>query len=459
VSTYKRFLAAGAAGLLGAGFATSILAQAQPAAEPAQPSPPLGASPTAIGQPSGSVRPPLATDAQSSFDRDRNISVLQHPREGYEARGIRTGTFLVFPKVTVTAERNDNIYASDTGEVSDTVWHLQPEIAFNSDWARHALQGYVRGTLNRYQDNSGENTDEYGAGLRARIDVLRKAKINTSLDASHLTEPRTSANSPTGATEPVEYDLVAFALGGDREFNRLRVSGKFDSRNYDYTSPPSASGGVIDQKFRNRTIYSLQGRADYAVSPATAVFAEITGNKHEYDRQPPVVPVTRDSDGLQALAGVNFEIGALTRGEVAVGYIQQTFDDPTMRKLDGLGARAQVEWFPTQLTTVTVNASRTVEDSAVGNSAGYLSSNIGAQVDHEFLRNFIVTGRVGYGKDKYTGITREDVRTSAGLSATYLINHNLGLTVAYDYSDQDTRKGVGADFTVNKVGATLTVQY
>ncbi|MET0272316.1 MAG: outer membrane beta-barrel protein, partial [Phenylobacterium sp.] len=292
-----------------------------------------------------------------------------------------------------------------------------------------------------------------------RIDVLRQARINASVDASHNTEPRTSANSPATATKPVEYDLVAFALGGDREFNRLRVSGRFDSSTYDYTSPRNGAGAIIDQKFRDRTVSSLKGRADYAVSPATAVFAEIIGNKHSYDRQPPAVTLNRDSDGVQALAGVNFELGALTRGEVAVGYIQQTFDDPTMRKLDGLGARARVEWFPSELTTVTFNASRSVEDSAVGNSAGYLATDIGAQVDHEFLRNFIVTGKVGYGKDKYTGIVREDRRMTAGVAGTYLINHNLGLTVSYDYSDQDTRKGTGADFTVNKVGATLTVQY
>jgi hypothetical protein len=458
VSTYKRFLAAGAAGLLGAGFATSILAQAQPTAQPGQPTSPIG-GPTPVGPGMTSVAPPLSTTAKSSFSRDRNTSVMQHSREGYEARGLRAGTFLVFPKVTVTAERNDNIFAAATNEVSDTVWHVQPEVAFNSDWARHALQGYARVKLNRYQDNSDENTTEYGGGLRTQIDVLRQAQINANVDASHLTEPRTSANSPTGAKEPVEYDLVGLGVGGEREFNRLRVGANFSSQTYDYTSPPSAAGGVIDQKFRDRTVYSLQGRADYAISPATAVFAEVTANQHDYRRKPPAVTLNRDSDGVQALAGVNFELGALTRGEVAVGYIQQSFDDPTMRKLDGLGARARVEWFPSELTTVTFNASRSVEDSAVGNSAGYLATDVGAQVDHELLRNFLVAARVGYGKDKYTGVVREDRRVTASVSATYLINHNLGVTVGYDYSDQNTRKGVGADFTVNKVGATLTVQY
>ena len=36
----------------------------------------------------------------------------------------------------------------------------------------------------------------------------------------------------------------------------------------------------------------------------------------------------RDSEGVNALAGANFELGELVRGEIGLGYIEQRFDDP-----------------------------------------------------------------------------------------------------------------------------------
>jgi hypothetical protein len=111
------------------------------------------------------------------------------------------------------------------------------------------------------------------------------------------------------------------------------------------------------------------------------------------------------------------------------------------------------------LTTVTLTGTRDIQDSAVLGAAAYVSSNVRARVDHELLRNVILTGQVGWGKDEYTGIVREDERKSAGLAASYLINRTVGVSATYDYQEQKTKKGIGNNFKDNKVGVTLTVQY
>ncbi|MBL7599222.1 outer membrane beta-barrel protein, partial [Escherichia coli] len=84
----------------------------------------------------------------------------------------------------------------------------------------------------------------------------------------------------------------------------------------------------------------------------------------------------RDSSGYEALVGVNFEVGAVARGELAVGYISQEYDSAAFSNIDGFGARAQVQWFPTELTTFTVTGSRTIEDSGIVGSGGYLSNGV-----------------------------------------------------------------------------------
>jgi hypothetical protein len=470
----KRILMAGGTALILFGsFSTLVLAQPVNGVSPntnsplgqtntapnnSSTTPGQGSTSTGAGDKGGSLLS-NPNEGPSNFERDRNISVLQRPHEGYQAMGLHTGAFYVYPKISVTAEHNDNIYAADTAKKSDTIWRITPEVAANSNWSRHGIQGYARAVINRYQDFSTENTNDYGLGASGRLDVLRKANVNGGVDYARLTEPRTSPNSPAAALKPARYDLTSAHLGAEREFNRLRISGRYNFQKFSYDNPPKTGGGFVDQTYRDRDVNSLMGRVDYAVSPDTAVFFELAGNKRSYDRKPPAVDLNRNSKGVQGLVGANFEIGPTTRGEVAVGYFSQSFDDARLKDIKGFGARAQVEWFPTQLTTVTVAGGRTIEDSASPGAGAYLSSNISAQVDHELLRNVIITGQAAYGNDQYKVIGRTDHRATAGVSATYLLNRVVGLTASYNYSKQTTVRGVGSPFTVNKVAATLTAQF
>jgi hypothetical protein len=401
-------------------------------------------------------------EAYSNFKRDRNVSVRQRPHPGYEALGLREGAFMVWPKLNTTVEYNNNIFATDGGEQSDTIFHVSPEVDLTSQWSRHQLDAYARATINRYVDHTTEDTEDYSVGASGRLDVLRTAQINGGLNWNQLTEPRTSAAS-LGQAKPVQYQLTSSYLSGAREFNRLRLSGRFDAQNFLYLSET----GNRPQSDRDRTLYVFTGRADYAVSPDTAVFVQVAGNTRDYRLQAsPSVLATypgfqdRDSSGVEALVGANFEISALWRGEVGVGYLNQSYDNKAFKDISGFGARAQVEWFPTQLTTVTFTGSRTVEDAGITGSSGYLSTNIGAQVDHELLRNVILSAQAAYGKDDYRGIDRNDERYTAGISATYLVNRSVGVTVGYNHFQQDSKGLAGSgQFSVDKVGATLTLQY
>ncbi len=416
-----------------------------------------GLSTPAVAQSAG--RMAAASDAQTNFARDRNVSVMQRPREGYEAVGLRMGSFMAYPKVSLGAEHNDNIYATDGAEIDDLVWRVAPEINVSSDWSRHALNAYARASILRYQDFGTEDSEDLSVGASAQIDMQRNSFITLGADWADLVEPRTSPNAAVGALEPTAYETTAARAAVSHELNRLRLSGGYSFKSFDYDDGRNLAGGVVAQQYRDRDEHVVTARADYAVSPATALFVEVSRNVRDYRLARPAVTLVRDSEGTQALVGSNFELGATSRGEIAVGYLSQEYDDPTLGDIDGFGARAQVEWFPTQLTTVTFTGSRTIEESASPGSAGYTSANVGVKVDHELMRNVILTGNVSQGKDDYQGITREDDRFNAGVGATYLLNRHVGLTVAYSHMDMDSSGVGGQDFKVNKVGATLALQF
>ena len=168
----------------------------------------------------------------------------------------------------------------------------------------------------------------------------------------------------------------------------------------------------------------------------------------------------RDSAGVETLAGVDFEMGALVRAQVAAGHVQQDFDDPTVRDIDGLAADARVEWFPTSLTTVTFSGERTVEDAERVGAAGALSSRFGLTVDHELLRNLILTARLGWRRQAFNDADRRDRRFTAALEAVYLINRRYGVSLTAS-REQRLSQGTaaGAAFEINRLAGALVARF
>jgi len=406
----------------------------------------------------------------SNFVRDRNISVQDRPKPGYEAIGVPAGSFIIWPKAQLTTEYNDNIYATKDDTVDDLITEVAPQVTIVSDWGRHALVGYARANFARHADYHHENTDDYEVGTRGRLDVTRSMTLNGQLEYDQEHEPRTSANV-TDAISPTQFEVGHVAATARYELNRLLLSGQTDFRTYKFNNGIAEDGTVVVQDDRDRNEFVFTGRGDYAISPDTAVFIEATGETRDYKRGTfsGVVNrlVTRDSDGYILLTGANFELGSLTRGEIAVGYMSQSYDDSAFKNVNGFSARVRVEWFPTELTTVTLTGARTIEESAVIGAAGYIASSLEARVDHELLRNVILTGQISYANDDYQGASsngftfdRTDDILNFGLSATYLLNRHTGLTFNYGYLKQNSKgREAGRDFTVNQVGLTLVLQY
>ena len=402
-----------------------------------------------------------AQDLGSNFKRDKNVSVRQRPRPDYEATGQKAGGFTLYPRVTMDLEHNDNIYAQATGKESDTIWRVKPELAVRSDWSRHALGFFAGGNMIRYTDFNTEDAEEYTVSANGRIDIARGSNITGSVQAQHLVEPRTTPTAPTASGKPVEYDLNQGNISLTKEFNRLRVIGRVEAKQFDYEDVPrNDRTGTIDQDFRDRDEVYYGGKAEYAVSPDTALYLAATGNKKSYDTN--VVGLDRSSDGYVVGVGANFDISELVRGDVQVGYMEQSYDAAGFNKIDGFNAVGRLEWFPTQLTTVGLNGSRTIEESVAPRSPGYVSNNIGASIDHELLRNVLLSASAGYGKDKYEQIDREDKRTNLSATATYLVNRRIGLFLTYTYLKQESAGAPldrGASFKVNKIAASVALQF
>ena len=410
------------------------------------------------------------TTAESNFARDRNVGVRERPHPEFEAQGVRFGAFMAYPRVEIAVEHDDNIFPTTPGpQEDDVIWRVKPQINVVSGWSRHQMELWAAASVNRFTDHESENTTDWRVGGHLRLDLAERTTVEAKLEHADLTEPRTSSNAVGAQAEPVQYTMDEASLGIAKEFNRLRLGAGVDWRKFDYDdvrriAPP----GVIEQDDRDRLVTAVTGRADYAISPATAVFVETTWNDRAFDTPTPVpAPILfaeRDSSGYSVLAGVNFELSNLTRGEIGVGYLDQNYDSPAFADISGFGYRAKLEWFPSQLTTVTATAARSVEDSGFIGGGGYLFTDLGVQVDHELFRNVILTGQFSWTKSEYEfqapGASREDDRSLIAVSATWLVNRRVGLNVGFSHLNQDSSGTLaGPEFDDNKVGAALVLQF
>lgn len=393
---------------------------------------------------------------QGMFARDRNVSVMERPRPEYETRVIQAGAFVYKPQLNLALEYTDNVFAAASQEEEDFVAVINPQIAAQSTWSRHGFSADASVTRREYLDFTDESVWNYNVGALGQLDVVRDTFFTLGANYASLTEPRTSAGAAGQAAEPIEYDTGLVAAAFERTVNRVRVRGDVDYSTMDYDDAPLFGGGFAEQDFRDRDQIQYKLRGDYAISPDTALFARVKFNEREYDLSPPDVAVLRDSDGYTIEGGADFDLGGIARGAVAVGYMEQRFDSPVFQDIDGLSVDALVEWFPTQLTTVTFIASRGVQDAAIAGAAGYLNTNFTATVDHEVRRNVILSGTVQLSEDDYDGVDRLDERVNYEIAATYFLNRNLGLRASVNHFEQESSGAAGnQDYELNRVAVSL----
>jgi hypothetical protein len=122
-----------------------------------------------------------------------------------------------------------------------------------------------------------------------------------------------------------------------------------------------------------------------------------------------------------------------------------------------------VEWFPTQLTTVTFRGFAGITDPGIPEALSADTQRYSIRADHELLRNVVLYGEVGVGNYKFnasplfTAYEREDEFTDVNIGGTYKLNKHARVEAGYAFHTRDST-GLGAtdlDQNVFSVGLRL----
>ena len=385
----------------------------------------------------------------------RGETVRERARADYDAAGIRSGGFLIFPSVEARLRRESNIYRTERGETGDTVISVRPAIEAVSQWSNHKLVARAGANADSFADEDDENTTDWFMNADGRIDVTRDTNLDLRLSVEELHEDRGDPNAPHSAREPLSYSRRGVRLGGFHRFNRVSLAFEGAFRRLDFDNGVDRAGNRIDQRDRDRDESEMMARAGYAAGVGYEAFVRATRYERRYEHHD---LTDRDSEGWELAAGTDLDLGGIVVGEIFAGYRSQGYDDPSLLGISGLTLGGSVNWNVTPLTTINSFVRRTVEETVIGGSPGFLATVLDLGVDHELLRNLILSANLRLTTNDYEGIAREDDLLSFGFGGTYLGSRNLHADFGYRRESRDSTEG-GVDYDNDVVYLNLRLQH
>jgi len=393
------------------------------------------------------------------YGRGKNVSVMERERPDYQAQGIHAGGFTILPKLEIGVDYTDNLYAVGPSSAanpdpfmsprSDVGFIVSPTIVAQSNWGRHSLIALASYQDESFADHTTEDQRSWTIQSNGRIDVHGDSYINLGFDVEHSFEARGSTTTQTSSATPVPFNTQGVYFRGLYSQDRLQASIDGDFRNYSYSEVqqlnPGAPETPIAESLRDFTQGRIGGRLDFALTPDEALFGKVTYSDGDYLNGIAYFPQTgynfspkRNYDELRFLAGGNFDITALARGEVGIGYVDRQYALSIYRGVSGLAASVKVEYFPTQLVTLTLTGQRLIQDAAFSTAGGYFENIVSLGADYELKRNIIISAIGGVELDDFEGINRSDTASDFKVIGKYFLSRYVGLNATLDYTTRDS---------------------
>ncbi|USI72475.1 outer membrane beta-barrel protein [Sphingomonas morindae] len=391
-----------------------------------------------------------------NYDRGRNVSVTERDRPEYTAIGIQAGSFSLYPRLDLGTGFTTNAFQTDLKKRSSAYFTIVPELKVVSDWSRNSLQFAAGGDLRRYTAQPVRDQDGWHVGTTSRFDIGSDSSLSASASTARQYETRFSGATPADVSSAVPYQLTNGQLTATSVQGRFRFVGIGDFTTLGFRPITTLAGDTRDQSFRDRHATTATAQVEYAVTPSISTFVQGGFTRTFYISAVPGSSDDRTSKQWRAIAGVSMDLSALVRGSFGIGYSRRTYNSPLYQRVQGLSFEGRLEYFMTQLTTFTLAARRVIQDSQVVNSSGFFNTGVGGRVDHELLRNLILTAGADYEQDSYRGIDATAKVFAVNGGARYLISRTLGIagTVTYGRRRND---GVSVGPVFGETSGLLTV--
>ena len=158
-------------------------------------------------------------------------------------------------------------------------------------------------------------------------------------------------------------------------------------------------------------------RVAYAMSRATAIYAQ--AEHIEADYTPPGIfnAFNRDHSGKVLLVGTDFELGKPVRGDIGVGYQYYTYDDASFEDISDVALAGHVDWMLASRTTLSAGAERAVIDRGLALTNAVIETGASVRLEQGLTPKLFLTGEAGFTQFAFEPIERDDDRVDLRVGA------------------------------------------
>jgi hypothetical protein len=377
---------------------------------------------TATGSMVGTVNSSRMTSSSATLLRRRTAA----EEDAFAQLGLRAGAFLVLPAVEVTGGYDTNPGRAPGGRPSAYVV-VSPELLARSDWQRHEVTVALRGSYTAYGQTPELDRPSVDGKVTGRLDVTRDTALIGEGILVVGTDNPGSPNVQAGLSRFPIFTTLGGAAGISQRFNRLEVTVKGAAERTEYQDSTFTDGTTGSNHDRDFNRYAVLMRTSYDLMPGIKPFVEASYDTREHDIQVDRFGLQRDSVGWSVKGGTTFEFSRKLTGEVAVGYLERDYKDPSLQQLQGVLFDAALIYSMSALTNVKLTAATVAGETTVPGTAGILTRNAGIEVNHAFRRWLIGTAKFNFGYDDYVGSARKDDRYAISGAITYKLNRLMAV--------------------------------
>jgi hypothetical protein len=347
----------------------------------------------------------------------------------YAPLGISAGGLILYPSIALGIGGTTNASGS-AGGTAGGFWSVTPVLDIRSNWDTNSASLLVQGSYRDYFNDVAFAEPTGSADGSVHLDLADQWSLDLGAGANYAEQSLSDPNYPAGADKPPGVIGLngSAALNGNFGRVKLTLAGGIERTIYENAT----SGGVpVDQSDRTNTLYSGRVRLGYEVNPTLTPFVETEIGRRLYDKPIDDESIRRAGTSYAVRAGVEINRDPLLKGEIAVGAVRETFDDPSLSDLQALTLDGSLTWSPRRLLTVTLAGNTGLSPTTNTASSGSVLYSGSLDVAYAWRRNATFDWISSVTNEDYQGTGEVDTTYRTGLSATWKLNREMQLVASY----------------------------
>jgi len=373
--------------------------------------------------------------------REQNMLPFLRTPDELKADPIHYKGLVIEPKLQVSSAYNSNVYLSDAHEKGDFVVETAPEITVTKYLGDHSYGLHLKANDRRLLENSGENSTDFSAEARMRLQASQSLHIPFSVSYAKETLDRNGAGR-TLVRDITQYDRLRTEGGLDYQFNRLNLKliGHYERRDFE-NGRDFSTNALVEYEAKNRDEYGATLVGTYNLAADHAVYAGASYVRQDFDRFTDGTGTEtsglRSNDGLRFMAGFKTRYKDLLLGDIGVGYTLQDYESGQADSVEHFDVAADLHYLVTPKLSFNLGTGRAITQDN-DSVRGVLKTHYRLGLDYEFLHDLYGRAETFYEDYEFIDSPLEEDVLGGAVNLRYLHSQRFESQLGLSYRSRES---------------------